>query len=56
MQVILGEIPSSRDMEPEEATSCNQAGLPVEGQGHQATHKYLTKNSSLKVTEGWSRD
>ena len=29
--VALAETPSSRDMEPEVATSCTQAGTPVEG-------------------------
>lgn len=28
-------------MEPELAISCNQAGLPVEGLGHQPSHKTL---------------
>jgi hypothetical protein len=31
MQVTLAEMPNSGDMESEEATSCSQAGLPVEG-------------------------
>lgn len=29
--VRLVKIPNSRDIEPEKATSCNQAGPPVEG-------------------------
>ena len=30
---------SIEDMEPEEATSCRQAGTSVDQQGHQPTHK-----------------
>jgi hypothetical protein len=29
--VALAEMPNSRDMVPEQAISCNQAGPPMEG-------------------------
>lgn len=38
MWVTLAEMPNSRDMEPEEATSYSHAGTPVKGQGHQPIH------------------
>jgi hypothetical protein len=39
MQVTLAETPNSGDMEPQEVTSCNQAGSPEEGWEHQLTYK-----------------
>jgi hypothetical protein len=46
-------------METEVATSCIQAGLPVEGRGHQPTHKtffnpkfvLLTKCAGIKIEQ-----
>jgi hypothetical protein len=35
--MILTEIPNSGEMDPEGATSCSQARLPVKGKGHQLT-------------------
>lgn len=37
--VILAVTQSTGDMEPEEVTSWSQAGIPMEQQGHQPTHK-----------------
>ena len=47
MGVTLGENPGARDKETEVATSCSQAGFPVEGGGQQPTHKTFHPNMSL---------
>jgi hypothetical protein len=40
-------------MKAEVAISCNQAGIPVEGGGHQTTHKtFHTKFVWPKVAQG----
>ena len=39
MGVTLAVTHSIGDMEPEEASSCNHAGTPVEQKGHQPTQK-----------------
>ena len=44
--VTSAESHSSKDMEPEETTSCSQAGPPVEGKGHQPSHKTFNENLS----------
>jgi hypothetical protein len=36
-------------MEPEEATSYNQANLPMEGWGHKPTHKILGPQFVLPI-------
>jgi hypothetical protein len=38
MKVTLARTPSNGGTQSEQATSCSQARLPVEGLGHQATH------------------
>lgn len=43
--VTLVETPSLRNMEPEVAISCSQAGLPVDGGGYQPTHKTFIPKS-----------
>ena len=50
------------DIEPEEATSCSQAGTPAEPEGHQLTNKtfdpkfiLFTRNAEVG-DGGWSRD
>ena len=47
MGVTLGETPGARDKETEMATSCSQAGFPVEGGGQQRTHKTFHPKMSL---------
>jgi hypothetical protein len=57
--VTLAETQSSRDLEPEEATSCSQAGPWVEPLGHKLTHKtFNTKFVLSKERQGqrWSRN
>ena len=46
-RVALVETPSLRNMESEVATSCSQAGLPVEGGGYQPTHKTYNPKFAL---------
>ena len=47
MGVTLGETPGARDKETEMATSCSQAGFPVERGGHHPTHKTFHPKMSL---------
>jgi hypothetical protein len=58
MLVTSVEMPHSEDIEPEEATSYSQAGLPVEDRDTNPPTKLSTKNlSCLKEMQGkrWSK-
>jgi hypothetical protein len=50
----LTETHSSGDVEPEEATSCSQAGTTMERERHQLTQKTFHSNiSCLQKIQGW---
>jgi hypothetical protein len=59
MGVTLAETPSTGDMEPEVATSCNQVGH-LGGEGLHTTHKTFgskfvlsTRNAGTKMKQRW---
>ena len=49
MGVTLAENPSSGEIEPGVATSCSQAGFPVEEGRHQSTHKTFCPKSIYSI-------
>lgn len=51
MRVTLAKIPGKGDVEPE-MYSCNQAGLPKEGFGHQPSHKIFNLQHVLLIRCG----